>query len=78
MLKESISISSADSLLLINSGWKPIASAGKVITGVFWDDGGFLLIVYCEKGKTITCWYYGHLLVQLEEKVRQTRGELEK
>jgi hypothetical protein len=38
-------------------------SAGKVLTSIFWDEDGILLIDYLPKGQTINMEYYSSLLV---------------
>ena len=50
-------------------------SAGKVLTSIFWDQDGILLIDYLPKIQTINTEYYSSLLVQLKEK---HRGEVTK
>jgi len=42
-------------------------SAGKVLTSIFWDQDGLLIIDYLPKGQTINVEYYSSLLVQLKD-----------
>jgi len=42
-------------------------SGGKVLTLIFWDQDGILLIDYLPKGQTINAEYYSSLLVQLKD-----------
>ena len=44
---------------------KTVPSAGKVMTSVFWDADGIMLIDYLQKGQTINGTYYASLLKQL-------------
>jgi hypothetical protein len=46
-------------------------STGKVLTSIFWDQDGILLIDYLPKGQTINAEYYSSPLVQLKEKRRR-------
>jgi len=43
-------------------------SAGKVLTSIFCDQDGILLIDYRPKGQTINAEYYSSVLVQLKKK----------
>jgi len=49
-------------------------SAGNILTSIFWDHDGILLIDYLPKGQTIDALYYSSLLVQLKDilKVKQS------
>ena len=42
-------------------------STGNVLTLIFWDQGGILLIDYLQRGRTINTEYYSSLLVQLKD-----------
>ncbi|XP_014486230.1 PREDICTED: histone-lysine N-methyltransferase SETMAR-like [Dinoponera quadriceps] len=53
-------------------------SAGKVMTTVFWDSHGVLLVDYLQKEKTITGEYYASLLERLDEEIAKKRPYLEK
>jgi len=46
-------------------------SAGKVLSSIFWDQDGILLIDYLSKGQTITAGYYSSLLVQLTDTLKE-------
>jgi len=46
-------------------------SAGKVLTSIFWDEDGILLIDCLPKGQTINAEYHQSLLVQVKEKHRK-------
>jgi len=48
-------------------------SAGKVLTSIFWDQDGILLIDYLPKGQTINVEYYSSLLVQLKDILKEKR-----
>jgi len=48
-------------------------SAGRVLTSIFWDQDGTLLIDYLLKGQTINVEYYSFLLVQLKEILKEKR-----
>jgi len=48
-------------------------SAGKVLTLIFWDQDGILLIDYFPKGQTINAEYYSSLLVQLNDILKEKR-----
>ena len=48
-------------------------SAGKVLTSIFWDQDGILLIDYIPKGQTINAEYYSSLLVQLKDVLKEKR-----
>jgi len=48
-------------------------SAGKVLTSIFWDQDGILLIDYLPKGQTINAEYYLSLLVQLKIILKENR-----
>jgi len=48
-------------------------SAGKVLTSMFWDQDGILLIDYLPKGQTINAQYYSSLLVQLKDILKEKR-----
>jgi len=53
-------------------------SAGKVLTSIFWDQDGILLIDYLPKGQTINAEYYS-LLVLLKDVLKEERhGKLNK
>jgi len=52
-------------------------SAGKVLTSIFWDQDGILLIDYLPKGETINAEYCSSLLVQLKDILkRKCRGKV--
>jgi len=58
--------------------WKPvkfrkIASADKVLTSVFWDSKGVLMIDYLERGKTVTGVYYAELIQKLRSAIKEKR-----
>ena len=46
-------------------------STGKVLTSIFWDQDGILLIDYHPKGQTINVEYYLSLLVQLKDILKE-------
>jgi len=46
-------------------------SAGKVLTSIFWDQDGILLIDYLPKDQTINDEYYSSLLVQLKDILKE-------
>ena len=46
-------------------------SAGKVLTSIFWDQDGILLIDYLPTGQTINAEYYSYLLVQLKDILKE-------
>ena len=46
-------------------------SAGKVLTLIFWDQDGILLIDFLPKGQTINTKYYSSLLVQLKDILKE-------
>ena len=48
-------------------------SAGKVLTSIFWDQVGILLIYCLQKGQTINAEYYLSLLVQLKDILKEKR-----
>jgi len=48
-------------------------SSGKVLTSMFWDQDGILLIDYLPKGQTINAEYYSYLLVQLKDILNEKR-----
>ena len=48
-------------------------SAGKVLTSIFWDQDGILLIDYLPKDQTINTKYYSTLLVQLMDILKEKR-----
>jgi len=48
-------------------------SPGKVLTSIFWDQDGILLIDYLPKGQTINAEYYSSLLVQLKDFLKEKR-----
>jgi len=48
-------------------------SAGKVLTSIFWDQDGILLIDYLPKGQTINAEYYSSLLLQLKDILKEER-----
>ena len=52
---------------------KAVWSAGKVMSSVYWNAKGILLIDYLPIGQTITGQYYANLLDQLQEKIREKR-----
>jgi len=47
-------------------------SAGKVLTWIFWDQDGILLIDYLPKGQTVNAEYYSSLLVQLKDILKKS------
>ena len=54
-------------------------SAGKVLSSIFWDQDGILLIDYLPKGQTIKEDYYSSLLVQLKDILKtKRRGKVTK
>ena len=48
-------------------------SAGKVLSSIFWDQDGILLIDYIPKGKTINAEYYSSLLEKLKNIWKEKR-----
>ena len=48
-------------------------SAGKILTSIFWDQDGILLIDYILKGQTINAEYYLSLLVQIKDILKEKR-----
>lgn len=48
-------------------------SAGKVLTSVFWDANGFLIIDYLKHGRTINADYYIALLDRLDAILREKK-----
>ena len=44
-------------------------SAGKIMSTIFWDAEGIIMIDYLEDRKTINGQYYADLLVRLREKI---------
>jgi len=48
-------------------------SAGKVLSSIFWDQDGILLIDYLPKGQTNKAEYYSSLLVQLKDILKEKR-----
>jgi len=48
-------------------------SAGKVLSSIFWDQDGILLIDYLPKGQTIDAKFYSSLLVQLKDILKEKR-----
>ena len=48
-------------------------SAGKVLSSIFWDQDGILLIDYLQKGQTIKAEYYSSLLVHLKDILKKKR-----
>jgi len=48
-------------------------SAEKVLTSIFWDQDGILLIDYLPKGQSINAEYYSSLLVQLKDILKEKR-----
>ena len=48
-------------------------SAGKVLTSIFWDQDGILLIDYLPKGQTTNTEYYSSLLVQLKDILKEKK-----
>ncbi|GFY76750.1 mariner Mos1 transposase-like Protein [Trichonephila inaurata madagascariensis] len=54
---------------------KSIASAGNIISSVFWETKGTLLIDYLEKSKSITSEYYSNPLDQLDAKICKRKKE---
>jgi Transposase. len=55
---------------------KAVQSARKVMTSVFRDAKGILLIDYLPTSQTITGKYYANLLDQLQEKIYKKRSDL--
>ena len=54
-------------------------STGKVLTSIFWDQDGILLIDYLPKGQIINLEYYSSLPVQLKDILKEKhRGEVTK
>jgi len=54
-------------------------SAGKVLSSIFWNQDGILLIDYLPKGQTINAEYYASLLVQLKDILKEKcRGKITK
>ena len=54
-------------------------STGKVLTSIFWDQDGILLIDYLPKGQTINAEYYASLVVQLKDILKEKcRGKVTK
>ena len=45
----------------------------KILTSIFWDQDGILLINYLPKGQTINAEYYSFLLVQLKDILKEKR-----
>ena len=43
------------------------------MASIFWDPEGVVLVDYLDKGHTITVAYYDYLLIQIREKIKQTR-----
>ena len=57
--------------------FKKVSSVGKVMTSVFWDSQGVIMIDYFEQGRTINGAYYAAELRRLcQEIVRKRRGKL--
>ena len=52
---------------------RKIASAGKVMASVFWDCQGVVLIVYMERGRTITGQHYAQQLERLKDALKKKR-----
>ena len=52
--------------------------AGKVLTIVFWDAQGILIIDYLEKGRTINSEYYIALLLRLKEEIAKKWPQMKK
>ena len=52
---------------------KSVMSAGKVITFIFWDSQGVILVDYLTKGQSIIGQYYANLLRQLQEKIKKNQ-----
>jgi len=50
-------------------------SAGKVLTSIFWDQDGIVLIDNLPKGQTLNTEYYSSLLVQLKDILKEKRRE---
>ena len=48
-------------------------STGKVLTSIFWDQDGILLIDYLPKGQTINTEYLSSLLVQLKDILKKKK-----
>jgi hypothetical protein len=46
-------------------------SPGKVLTSIFWDQDGILLIDHLPKGQTINTEYYSSLTVQLKDILKE-------
>ena len=56
---------------------RTMASAGKRMASVFWDQEGILLIKWLPQGSTINSEYYCELLGELRESIKnQRRGKL--
>ena len=55
-----------------------VPSAGKVMTTIFWDSQGIILIDYLQKGKTITGQYSASLLGRFEAILKTKRPHLAK
>jgi len=54
-------------------------SAGNVLTSIFWDQDGILLIDYLSKGQTINAKYYLSLLIQMKNILKvKRRGKFTK
>ena len=52
-------------------------SAGKVLSSIFWNQDGILLIDYLPKGQTINAKYYASPLVQLKDILKEKcRGKI--
>jgi len=53
--------------------FRKIASAGKIMSSVFWDSEGVLMIGYLERGKTVTGVYYTELIRKLRSAIEEKR-----
>ena len=51
---------------------KTVLSARKVMTTVFWDSQGIILIDYLDKGKNMTGTYYASLLKRLKAELQKS------
>lgn len=54
--------------------FRVVASAGKVMSSIFWDSQGILLIDYLECRTTITGKYYAALISKLRNSIKEKRG----
>lgn len=53
--------------------FKVAKSVGKIMTTIFWDSEGLLLVDFLQHGMTITGQYYADLLVKLREAIKEKR-----